>query len=524
MQRRKRVVLFTFAILVSLLVACSANSNDKKEGKEDKTEKKETTVLNFAYHLQPPSLDPHTNTDIGTRDMGLHIFEALVTMDASLEVAPMLAESFEVNEDGKEVVFHLREGIKFHHGEEMKAEDVVASLERWQSLSSQAQTYHSETTFEIVDDYTVIAHIPNPSTIDMYIFADMTQFAAIMPKDIVEEAGAEIVSDYIGTGPYKFAEFRQDQYVHLVKNEDYQSRDEEPNALAGGKNASLDEIYFHFVTDASTRVAGLQSGEYDIANAIPQDVAEQLSTNEDIKLDIAANSFPTLIFNKKSRLFTDVKFREIVNAAINVEDMLLAAYSSDEYFVKDHGLVKPEQTGWYSEKGQDVYNTYDPELAKEMLAEAGYDGEEVIILTSRENMDEYNMSVVTEEALKNIGMNVKLAESDWGTILEKREDPESWDIFFTSFAIRPMPTQYLFLNDEWFGWTDSEELKDLNEKILQAGTIEAAQAYKDEFHEVFWEYLPVIKPGNKSVITAIRENVDGFEYLAGPIIWNVVKK
>ncbi|WP_368653171.1 ABC transporter substrate-binding protein [Ornithinibacillus sp. 4-3] len=525
MYLSKTRILLAFGLLLAVLIGCSSNSdggsdtdNEQQEGEE---QTQEGGTLNFAFHLQPPSLDPHTNTDIGTRDISQHIFEALVTMNSSLEVEPMLAEDFEISDDGKEVTFNLREGILFHNGEEMTAEDVIASLERWQSLSSQAQTYHGETTFEAADEYTVIAHIPNPSTMDMYIFADMTQFAAIMPKEIVEEAGAEIVSDYIGTGPYQFSEFRQDQYVHLVRNENYQSRTEASDALAGEKKAILDEIYFHFVTDASTRVAGLQSGEYDIANAIPQDSAMQLESSEDIQLNIAANSFPTLIFNKSNGVFSDLEFRKIANTAINVEDMLIAAYGNENYYVKDHALVQEEQAGWYSEAGKDIFETYDPELAKEMLEESDYDGEEIVILTSRENPDEYNMSVVAEESLKSIGMNVTLAESDWGTVLEKREDEEAWDIFFTSFAMRPMPTQYLFLNQGWFGWTDSEELRSLGEQIVNAGSIEEAQQFKDDYHQAFWEYLPVIKPGNKTGITALRSNVEGFDYLTGPIVWNV---
>lgn len=539
MMNWKQIKYLLIAILLGIfLVACSSDTGSSDDQTSDQTDSSQKTdetndesvsessgggVLNFAFNRQPPSLDPHTTTDVGTRDIAQHVFEALVTMNQSLEVEPMLAESYEVLDGGKKVVFHLRQGIKFHNGKEMTAEDVIASLERWQSLSSQAQTYHGNTTFEAEDDYTVVAHVPDPTTMDMYIFADMTQFAAIMPKEIVEGQGPEPVSEYIGTGPYKFSEFRQDQYVHLVKYEDFQSRTEPANALAGEKLAHMDEIYFHFVTDAATRVAGLQSGEYDIANAIPQDVAEQLSGNEEIELYISANSFPAVIFNKKARAFKDQKVREAANAAINVDDMLIAAYSNEEFYVRDHALVSPEQTGWYSEEGADVYNTYDPELAKQLLEESSYNGEQVVILTARENMDEYNMTVVIEESLKNIGMDVVLEESDYGTILEKREDENVWDIFITSFAIRPMPTQYLFLNPEWFGWTDSEELKSLADKILNAGSPEEAQSYKDDYHRAFWEYLPVLKPGNKTGITAYRSNIEGFQHLTGPIVWNVKK-
>src|SRR5690625_3775433 len=149
----------------------------------------------------------------------------------------MLAESYDMSDDGKTITFHLRQGIHFHNGEEMIADDVVASMERWQEMSSQAITYIEGTEYEAKDDYTVVAHIAEPTTVALYILADLTQFAAIMPKEIVEEAGADFVEEYIGTGPYEFNEWKQDQHIHLSKYEDYESRSEEADGLAGEKNA-----------------------------------------------------------------------------------------------------------------------------------------------------------------------------------------------------------------------------------------------------------------------------------------------
>src|SRR5699024_3666252 len=126
--------------------------------------------------------------------------------------------------------------------------------------------------------------------------------------------------------------------------------------------------------------------EYDIANAIPQDSAEQFSGNADIDLYVSANSFPTVVFYNKARAFTDQKVRQAANAAVNVDDMLIAAYNNQEFYVRDHALVGQDQTAWYSEEGSDVYNTYDPDLARDLLEESSYDGEEIVILTARENM------------------------------------------------------------------------------------------------------------------------------------------
>src|SRR5690625_2223127 len=131
-----------------------------------------------------------------------------------------------------------------------------------------------ETQFKEEDDYTVTVEVEEPTILDIYVLADMTQFAAIMPKDIIENAGTDGVEEIVGTGPYFLEEWQQDHYIHLKKFIDYKSRTESSDGLSGEKKAFLDDIYFHILTDSSTRIAGLQSGEYDLAVDVPHDVAE----------------------------------------------------------------------------------------------------------------------------------------------------------------------------------------------------------------------------------------------------------
>ncbi|EZH64774.1 hypothetical protein DH09_19845 [Bacillaceae bacterium JMAK1] len=505
-------------MLFGLLMGC-ASDTDSEEVSEGASE--EGGELNVAYGVQPPSLDPHSVTDVSTRDISQHMFEPLVTLNSSLEVEPMLADSFEVNEDEETVTFYLREGIQFHNGDEMTARDVIASMERWHDYSSQAQEYLDGTEYEAIDDYTVVAHLEEYTTIDMFIFADMTQFAAIMPEEVITNAGTNLVDELIGTGPFQLEEWRQDQFIHFKKFEEYQSREEPADGLSGAKEPKVDDIYFHHVGDASTRVSGIQSGEYDIATAIPQDNAEMLESNPDLHNELISSSYPALIFNKAEGIFTEQAARQAVNAAVDTEDMLLAAYGSEEFYINDHSLVQEEQEGWYSEAGSDVHATFDLDLAEELLEESGYDGEEIVILASREVPDEYNMTIVLQQQLEAIGMNVDLQVSDRATVLDVRDDSEVWDITFSPFAFRPMPVQYLYLNSGYHGWTDSEELSQLTEDILYAGTPEDAQAYADEFHEAFWDYLPVLKPGNKIDIVSMRDGIEGYQHITGPILWNV---
>src|SRR5690625_656632 len=167
----KRTFIFLIFAITLLLFGCADDAVEENVSEEepeetaveDETKEEEVTddesyggQLNFAFNAQPPSLDPQKNTDTETRDITLHIYKQLLTLNSRLEVEPMLAESFDVSDDGATITFHLREGIKFHNGQEMTAEDVIASMKRWHELSSQAKTYLEGTEYEAVDDYTVV--------------------------------------------------------------------------------------------------------------------------------------------------------------------------------------------------------------------------------------------------------------------------------------------------------------------------------------------------------------------------------
>src|SRR5699024_5873237 len=207
-----------------------------------------------ALNAQPPTLDPQITTATATRDVARLMFESLMVFNSDFEPVPFLAEEVE-NEDNQLFTFHLREGVLFHNGEEMKAEDVVASMNRWKGLSNKGKSIIGDSEFVEVDAYTVQIELSEPSSLFLSSIAESGQFAGIMPKEINEEAGPDGVSEYIGTGPFEFADWQQDNYIHFTKFDDYALVDEEPDGLAGRKDALVDDISFYIAEDPSTRLA-----------------------------------------------------------------------------------------------------------------------------------------------------------------------------------------------------------------------------------------------------------------------------
>lgn len=516
--------LLLLLIIAIALVACGNNGESENNDGATKGEEAETkSTLQMALGQQPNTIDPLVTTATATAYAAKPIFESLLTLNENFEIAPMLAETYEVSEDGKTITFKLRSGIKFHNGEEMTVDDVLASMNRWMEMSSQAKASLADAKWEKVDEETIELQLEEPSLIALFTVAEQNQQAAVMPKEIAEAAGENGVDEYIGTGPFQFVEWKTDQYIHYTKFEDYQPRTEPASGLAGEKIALVDDVYWNFVPDESTRISGLISGEYDVSIGVSPDNVQQIEATEGIEPEIWTYGMELLVFNKKEGVFKEQKMRQAINAALDFEAVLLASFGADHFFELEHGIFQSNMEDWYVDTGKDKYNQKDVEQTQQLLEEAGYDGEEITILTSREYPHYYNAAVAVQQQLEQAGLNVKLDIYDWATLLDRRSDPELWDIFFTGWDTQVIPHGYAFIDSktEWAGWTNSPEMDELLEEIGDAATQEEAKEAVAKLQEEFWEYLPVVNLGLFKNTDGYSDKVSGFENFIGPTIWNV---
>src|SRR5699024_9045380 len=252
-----------------------------------------------------------------------------------------------------------------------------------------------EAVFEEIDEYTVELQLAEPlSTAINSIAQGSSSFSAIMPKESIENADEVSVleDELFGNGPFKLEEWAHDQYIHITKFDDYVGIDEPADGLSGKKEALVDDIYFEIVTDSSTRVAGIQSGQFDIAHEVPYDSAEQLESDGNIENQIIPGAGTLIMFmNKKTGIFKEEKAREALMTLADLEDIMTAAFSNPKYFSLNHNMMMPHQEElWYSDIGKEDYELTDPDLAKELFDEAGYAGEELTIMTSRDYEFMYN--------------------------------------------------------------------------------------------------------------------------------------
>ena len=398
-------------------------------------------LLRVAATGQPAGLDMQFTNQRTVTMIGWQMYEALFTFDKDYQTVPMLAAGVEVSADGLQYTIPLRQGVMFHNGEEMKAADVIASFNRWAPVSNLGQAISSSLLgITEVDPYTVSISLTAPIVALPSMLARQAQGLSIHPKSVIDAAGTNPMTDehYIGTGPYQFVERQADRFTRFRRFDGYVGVESPPSGYAGSKAAYLDEIEFVPVPDEAARLAGLQSGEYHYLEEIIPDQIEAIGDNPDVNIQILPpRSYGIIVLNNAAGPMSNVTMRQAVQAAISVVPSGLATHG-EGYFEPGPGIMLP-QTAWHSEVGAELYDQGDPEKARQLLAEAGYDGTPIRVVCTQEDLGDYNAAVVAQQQLEEAGFTISLEVSDEATLEEKIEDDAAWDVSTNAYVFRPDP-------------------------------------------------------------------------------------
>lgn len=489
-------------------------------------------VLRAAMQTNPPTLDVMTTTAFATRQTTFYFLESLITYDEEFNIIPMLAESWEISDDRRAYTFHLREGVNFHNGDQMTAEDVTASLERFIQVSPRKARFLNIEEIEIVDDYTITIHLKEPEAAFLPALASPLSYPAVMPKEIVEgkDVGELSASDLIGTGPYMLAEWQPDQYVRLAKFDDYTPDTSRPmSGLGGHKVAHFDEILLVPVTEPGARVAGLLSGEYDYAEALPTTQYAQLDANPEVETYITRPGvWYVLEFNHANEWSSNLKFRQAIQAALDMEAVALAMTTGQRKFFRlQPSLFFNEQSTWWNEAGAEYYNQHDLERARQLLEESGYDGETITLLTNRDYDAMYRaVLTVANQLEKNLGMNVEVQVLDWPGQRAFENNETGWHITPTFYSLRFDPSDFES------SFHSSAQRKFYNnpqmDQYLQQGAASTDPAERLEGYKLvqqtFYEDVTALKLADVFSLEAVRNDVAGYQTWYTPRFWNVERE
>lgn len=372
-------------------------------------------------------LDPHRSSAYNDELSFNYGYDTLVTIDYDLTtIKNQLAKNWEVSDDGLVYIFKLKEGIKFHSGKPMTAHDVVYSFERWKNdkASPSRTRIDAMKQVEAIDEYTVKFTLEYPS--DVFLLNLSEPYAAVLNEEAVEKSEQGAVpygSDgFDGTGPYKFLDWKRDEYILFERFEDYKwASDRYENEGP----AKCKYLLVKFIPDTGTRMMEFEAGNLDllVGDALPATEIDRLIDAGRVTVEIFPQNYADLIyFNLEIPVLQDVNVRRAVNYAIDKEVLVETVFSG--YATPANSPITPTSFGYW--KGlYDAAYAYDPEKANSLLEESGWemasdgfrykDGEKLQFNLLYGIVPEYESGLPMIQAyLREIGIDLELVPMDWG--------------------------------------------------------------------------------------------------------------
>ncbi|MEP7198283.1 MAG: ABC transporter substrate-binding protein [Chloroflexota bacterium] len=480
-------------------------------------------VFKVAIIGEPPAIaDAMFTTATVTSNVAMQFFEGLFTRDAKFSPKPVLVDQYNIAPDGKTYEFKLRKSIKFHNGKPLEAADVAASLERWGALTGRGQTIFKRLDkIETPDAQTVKINFKDPTGILLDYLALPEAF--ILPAEIAKAAGKDALKkdQFVGTGPFKFTEYIADRFIRLTRYDGYAPRDENPDGASGKREPYFDEIQFIPVPDSSVRANGIITGEYHYADTLPPDQYDVLKgSNGVVTIVVKPYYWYCPHFNKKKGLFTNEKMRHAVAACINAEEAMIAGFGNKDFIRVDGGIDAPE-TAWYSTAGFENFNKPDLNRAKQLLKDAGYNGETIRWLATKEYDYNYKMAEYSKQKMEAAGMKVELVVSDWATLVKNRANPDVYEIFLTGHASYVHPATHPFMAESWPGFWSSPARDAVLNKIIAEPDLAKQKPLYDELQAVVYKEMPFVKCGDNFLLRAMRKDVVNYQNIPDYYFWNV---
>jgi peptide/nickel transport system substrate-binding protein len=469
----------------------------------------------------PPSLDAQITSAQAARNVTLHIFETLYARDENAKPVPELAEGVTVSPDGKTYVFPIRKGVKFHNGKELDAKDVVASIERYRKIGASPALVAAIDTVKASGDHEVTITLKNVQATFLDNLSSPRAPIAIYPASEAAKDAGKI--DIIGTGPYKFVEYKPDSHVKLARYDGYTPNPKATgrDGFAGKKEAFLDTVTFRFMPEAGARIAALESGEIQFDETVDGPTAKRLGADSRFAVHkMVPFGLQVIKFNEAIAPGNDVNFRLAVQAALDMEEIMSIAYS--DIYQMDPSWLYPG-SAFYSTVGTDKYNQADLEVAKKLLAKSSYKGEKLTFIVDnlRANVD---TATVIQQRLGEIGIKVEISVADWPTVSKIGFTPQGWTFWTHGFGIEP----YEGPGSVMAPWVNglSQQAKDPEiDEIAAAFNSEMDEAKRkalfERFQTLMYDKAIAMKAGNYGIFQVSTAKLKNFKPYRIPRMWGV---
>ena len=389
MKKKFLALVLLMTLLGTVLSGCGDGSAaETQKSRADTNE----LVVGIAQDLDD-SLDPHKTVKAGTREVMFNVFEGLMKPTPDGDLTPAIAEKYEVSEDRRTYTFHLREGVQFHNGETVTAEDVVYSIQRCAAATEtgivQVEAFSVIEDLKAVDERTVSITISEPSN----------EFISYMTTAVLPAGYDKQDTDPVGTGPFKFVSRTAQDSVVLEKFNEY-----------WGTPAQLDKVTLKIMENADSLMMSLQSGAIDLCAHLTSTQVAQLEKDFNVA-EGTMNLVQAMYLNNAVAPFDDVRVRQALCYAVDKQEIIDLAFDS---YGSPIGSSMYPAFGKYFDDSLTNYYTRDVEKAKALLAEAGYpDGFGMTITVPSNYKPHMDTAEVLVQQLAQIGVNATIEPIEW---------------------------------------------------------------------------------------------------------------
>jgi peptide/nickel transport system substrate-binding protein len=498
-------------------------------------------TITAVMHSDLRVIDPLFTTAYISRDHGYMVYDTLLATDANFKIQPQMAD-WKVSDDKLTYTFTLRDGLKWHDGAPVTAEDCVASLKRWGRADGMGQKLMDFTaSIEAADAKTITLKLKEPYGLVLESIGKPSSMVPfMMPKRMAETPAGQQMKEQIGSGPFKFvtAEFQPGVKAVYEKNTDYVPRKEPPSWTSGGKVVKVDRVEWITMADAQTAVNALQSGDIDFMENPAWDILPVLEANPDLKVE-TLNKFGFQTLGRMNFLlppFDNVKVRRAALLAMNQKDVLDALVGNAKYyqtcgafFVCNTPLATEEGSGSLTKGGAMAE-------AKKALAESGYDGTPIVIMAPGDVVTLKAQAIVAAQLLREAGFKVDAQATDWQTVVSRRTSQKptnegGWNMFFTNWAAADVmnPVANFSVggrgkNGGWFGWSEDAKIEALKDTYVRSSSPDEQKKLAVDIQKEAYDQVIYIPLGQFLIPSAWRKSLSGvLDGPATPIFWNIDK-
>jgi peptide/nickel transport system substrate-binding protein len=498
-------------------------------------------TITAVMHSDLRIIDPGFTTAYITRDHGYMVYDTLLATDSSFHIQPQMAD-WKVSDDKLTYTFTLRDGLKWHDGAPVTAEDCVASLKRWSKADAMGQKLMDFTaSLEATDLRTIALKLREPYGLVLEALGKPSSLVPfMMPKRLAETPHTQQIKEQIGSGPFKFvtAEFQPGVKAVYEKNRDYVPRKEAPSWTAGGKVVKVDRVEWITMPDAQTAVNALQSGDIDFMEITPFDLVPVLTANKDLKVETLSKlGFQTIgRMNFLYPPFDNVKIRRAAFLAMNQKNVLDAMVGNDKQY-KICGAMFICDTPLASDIGSEtLVKGGGMAEARRLLAESGYDGTPVVVLAPGDVVTLKAQPIIAAQLLREAGFKVDVQAADWQTVVSRRASQKppkegGWNMFFTNLTAADVvnPVGLLAINSKgrnggWFGWPEDSKVEAMRDAFARSTSPEEQKKIAAEIQKRVYDEVIYIPLGQYLTTAAWRKSLSGvLDGPATPVFWNVDK-